>query len=656
MRKQLRRSLFAAAFAGTALTACGGGGGFTGSPAPAPGSPPPPPPPPVAGSYFLAGRAGGTVTPQANVPFSDLQVGTSGFALEYVNPTSLPLAFNVTNTVANQLEASAIGLDLASVSEYFASGGTATAWGTRYRVYAEVTPAAPGGLLYAIDLRKSTPTQANPAPAQRLSSAIVSGNGAQLPLCSTPPTLFDNYASASLSWIVFHAKGAAGNCGSLDDQYYGVQLSMTSAVAPKSLAQLEPVGALYDASGSITGYLAINHPALDGSGNPVGNIALQQLDTNFASAKTLVATLTGKGANFGGSSGDFFSLGVSAGNVWLYWDNTGIYAVNLTTGAASSAIATLATGDSVQGRAVFDGTKAYVAVDNATAGLGSYVLQIDTSNNTLTATQARDVAATAISLVGVTSNNLVYLLNDRSAIKSVLKSNLTQTTTLKALTFPTQFIDPLMASGGASTSAPPVAFLVGDAVYFTVADTSGTSGTFAKQALYVLFNGSGVPATAVAVGSTPSVSAVLGVVAPSPVPTSGPVGSTGALVLTGGNNYMGAPGTAAFAYGGPQMAPSTCTNATPATAASLGVYSGTGALTSTLGALSSMGPVSALPLCFPIVGVALNGDPVQAGMPAMLQLYGTDGTGAGSDDIAVFSSAIPLAELSGFASKNPRAP
>jgi hypothetical protein len=172
----------------------------------------------------------------------------------------------------------------------------------------------------------------------------------------------------------------------------------------------------------------------------------------------------------------------------------------------------------------------------------------------------------------------------------------------------------------------------------------------------VLFNGSGVPATAAAVGSTPSVSAVLGVVAPSPVPTSGPVGSTGALVLTGGNNDAGAPGMAVFAFGGPQPSSMTCTNTTPATAASLGLYSGTGTLSATLGGLSSMGPVSSLPLCFPIVGVALNGDPVQAGMAAMLQLYGTDGTGAGSDDIAVFSSAIPLTELSGFASKNPRAP
>src|SRR5258708_222004 len=192
MRKQLRRSLFAAAFAGTALTACGGGGGITGSPAPAPGSPPPPPPPPVHLGYFMAGRAGGTSSPQANVPFSDAQVGTSAFALEYVDPTHWPVAFNVTSGT-NQLEAGAIGLDLVSVSEYF--GGTA-AWGTRYRVYVEVTPAAPGGLLYALDLRKSSRFQINPAPAQRLSSRIVTGNGAPLPLCSTPPALFDNYASA----------------------------------------------------------------------------------------------------------------------------------------------------------------------------------------------------------------------------------------------------------------------------------------------------------------------------------------------------------------------------------------------------------------------------------------------------------------------------
>jgi len=103
---------------------------------------------------------------------------------------------------------------------------------------------------------------------------------------------------------------------------------------------------------------------------------------------------------------------------------------------------------------------------------------------------------------------------------------------------------------------------------------------------------------------------------------------------------------------------SACTNTTPATAASLGLYSGTGTLTATYGALSSTGRCRVAPV-LPDRGVALNGDPVQAGMPAaMLQLYGTDGTGAGSDDIAVFSSATlpPLAELRRFAKQEPAAP
>jgi hypothetical protein len=41
---------------------------------------------------------------------------------------------------------------------------------------------------------------------------------------------------------------------------------------------------------------------------------------------------------------------------------------------------------------------------------------------------------------------------------------------------------------------------------------------------------------------------------------------------------------------------------------------------------------------------------VQQAMPAMLLLFGTDGTGAAGQDIAIFSSdnSTPFAQISGF--------
>ena len=638
MPKGMRRSLFAAAFAGTALVGCGGGGSSSS------GSPPPPPPPPPAsaGSYFQLGRAGSSATnTPKTIPFFSASLTASSFGLVFWDPAVPPNAFSLTTDPQspNLLEAGGIGLDLATVSEYFPSGGTGTAWGIRYRVYAEAQPSG-DAVLKTVDLKKATATPPNPAPVQVSSGTF---NGMALCPISAPgvfptaPALFDNYSDGRLSWIVFHAKGVDLDCGTLDDQIVGIQVAMSSSTAPKALAQLEPVEATYDANGTITGFLAINHPTVCTTpggcgavpiGAPLTPVPLQQLDTTMAATKTFATNLVGNGSNLPG--GDFRSLGISSGNVWLYVDSTSLYAVNLGTGVTTPIAITGSApigAVEVQGRAVFDpadATKGYVAFASNGAG-GSTIVQINLSNNTAIA-QTRDAAgAGGITLVGVTSGNVVYLINNGSAIKSVAKSTLTGLVTLTTGSLSgSQVVDSLMGPNGAV--GPPVAFLVGDTVYYTVADP--TAAATAKRPYFV----SAAGGTPTAIGS--GTGAVLGVVAPSMIPTAGPYANVGALVLTGGPNGSTA-GQAVFANssGG----------------ATLGLYSATGTLSTTVGAFTTSNPSSSLARVNPITSVALNG-PVQAGMPASLETYGANGTGALDNDFVIFTgdSANSFEELSGF--------
>ncbi len=634
MLKEMRRSLMAAAFAGAALAGCGGGGSTSFPTPPAPASSTTIPT--SAGSYFLAGYAGSTPLP-GNIPYVDAPLtGASGFGLQWVDPSSLPVPFDLTTNAFNQLEPGGTVQDLAAVSEYFPSGGNATAWATRFRVYAK--PAAPPGVLagagyiFAVDLRKPSTiapgTTLSPPRSYQVSSGTISG----LQLCSTPPKVFDNYRLATLSWIVFRAAPAgATDCSSLDDQFYAFQLTMTSSTKPKSLGQLEPLEVLYDATGTITGFLALNHPALNASGIPVSNPPLQQLDTSFGTPKTL-ASLSGTGS----IGGDFQSLGVSPGNIWLYWDNTTLNAVNLTTGTAT-AIRTLRSGDVLLGRAVFDGTKAYVAASNGT--LGSQVLQIDLANNYAVLAETPDTSLVSIRLVGVTSGGLIYFATNstNTFLECDVKSTMTNSSALMSPTFltATRVIDSLM---GGPANSPPVAFLVGDTVYFTVADTGGVNP--AKQAYYTTISASGVPAASGPLPVAASTSAVLGVVAPSPVPVGGNITYTGALVVTGGTSPVA--GQAVFAKG------------SPAVAATLGLYGAGGTLANTIGPLLSYNvvtgaPASATNLANPVTAVSLVGGPVQAGLPTLLELGGATGAGA-AEDIGIFSSdaVTPLQELSGF--------
>jgi hypothetical protein len=661
MRKELRRSLFAAAIAGVALAGCGGGGGG-GSPAPSPApspspspTPPPPPPPPSAGSYFLVGIAGGAASAGTPIPFADLEppADPSGagqapglYGIQFVDPANQPVPFQVTQGQV-QLAPGGTALPLATVSEYFPNGSSATAWGTRYLVYASATSNS-NGLLYAVDLRKSGTTPANPAPVQ-LSSATVAG--AQL--CSTAPVVFDNYAAANLSRIQFRVLGNDHNCGTLDDKFAIFQLSMNSATAPVSLgsiSQVELVQPIYNTGGTITGFLAINHPATDPTtGFPTVPVPLQQYDANLANPKNFATPLAGTGHDV--TSGDFLNLGITSGNVWLYWDYNGVYGLNVATGAISL-IQALTNNDRVDNGAVFDGTNVYVPIDNGSA-LGAWILQINESTLAPTA-GPRDTTLSSIRLVGETTGALVYfgstvatpiVTNLLSAPKSTLTRN---AGTLNGTLSPNQSIDSLM---GLNAPTAPVAFLVGDTVYFTIADSSASGSTgFAKQAFYVTMNGSGAPAAAAAPVAT-SVSAVLGAVAPASIPTSGTVTNVGALVISKGANalpaFAGTPGGADFEIGSGANPP------TLVTSGSLDLYNSAGMAGANIGSLGTISPLTgnavSLPAS-PVYWAALASGPVQAGMPAMLQLTGSAGSSP-AEDIAVITpdTASTLSQDSDFA-------
>lgn len=597
MSTDLRRSLFAAAFAGAALAGCGGGGNGTGtvsgspSPSPAP-APTPAPPPASAGSYFLAGHANtGFGAGGAQIAFFDSPQAVNPYALWVVDPVAGASS-------AMPFEAEQTTLDIANASEWFpATGNMATAWGVRYRLFARHDGASGNDYLYKIDLRKSG--AAGMPAGMQMSSAVVAGSGAQPALCWFDRAFFDNYRSADQSWIVFHAKGPDANCGSADDQFVGVRADYASTTAPMLLKQLQPVEAVYDGTGLITGFLAINHPAVNASNQPVSPVPLQQLNADFSVKTTYAQTLIGIGVT--GNSGDFVSLGVSPLGVWLYRDSSDIWAVDVAAGTSSKLFTLGATTPSVAGdtvpagsRAVFDSNAAYVAVVNAA---GSYVLQFNLSTKMLTAALANDASAGAgIDLVGVTSSNLVYVVANGSSIKSVSKSNVgNAAVTLYSAAANQSVQGPL----GSPSGTAPAVYLVGDQVYFTVGD----SVTGARLA----YTGSGNSGTATALGAG-SDGAVLGTIAASTFSAAGPVVNAGALVLTGGVH------SPSQTFSG----------------AALSSYNSSGALGVAIGTL----PVTTLPM--PTVAIASA--PLQAGMPGLIEMTGGSPTNTGLpvDDLGQF--------------------
>jgi len=343
--------------------------------------------------------------------------------------------------------------------------------------------------------------------------------------------------------------------------------------------QLQPVEALYDATGLIKGFLAISHPPVNAFIQPTTAVPLVQLDTSMAVARTFTQRLTGTGIT--GVSGNFISLGVSAGGVWLYEDLSGIWAVDIASNT-STKVYTIAAGDVVHGRAVFDGTAtAYVAINNAATG--GYVLQVNLSSKA-SAAQPPDAAATGgVDLVGVTSTKVVYLFTNRTAIKALNKASLSNTPTVLFAASGTLSVDgPL----GSPSGTPPVAYLVQDEMYFTVADANnGNKLAYAASA-------GATPTTATAIGAGSG--AVLGTVAGT-FATSGAVVNSGALVIT-----AGALSTSLTFSGG-----------------SLSIYgpSGTQAPPIVLGAL----PTTTLPL----TPLDVSTTPMQAGMPSMLEMTGS---------------------------------
>jgi len=536
----------------------------------------------MAGSYFLSGHAGGGFN-TTFIQFLDGPQTPSQFPLVVADPLAAAQP-----SPLPQIYVESVAVDVTGVSEWFPdASGHATGWSTRYRVYAM------GNSLFRVDLRKSGSPPATPTPAQ-LSSVSIGAVGSQPALCWFGQVLFDNYRSADQSWLLFHAGGTTSppTCGTAADQFIAVQMTMGATTPPKLLQQLEPVEALRDATGMVTGYLAVNHPAVDSTGNPLSPVPLQQLGPNFVATTPTIPRMLGGHGVTSGSAPDFHSLGVSSGRVWLYADTSDLYAVDLASGA-STLIYTIKAGDIVHGRAVLDGTIAYVAIDNSVTG--AYIVRVDTVAKTFTAQAPDSTAIGGIDLVGVTSNNVVYLFSNRMAVRSAAKT-LAGSPNLLLTATGTQFVDGPLGSVSGTAS---VAYLVGDGVFFTLADPSATNQ---KVAYFV--NASGSPAASVIGTGT---SAALGTVAGT-FSTAGPVVNSGALVVYGG---VSSPAVS-FSH------------------ASLANYGATGAQAALLGML----PTTTV---YPLASLEPSTSPLQAGVPGMIEMTGQSSglAGQAANDVAV---------------------
>jgi hypothetical protein len=581
MQRQLRRPLLlaVAALAGIVADGCGGsantagggggggGGGFGTN----------------AGAYFVSGRANRSTT-NNTIQFFGQSAGLGSPADGYDL-----VAADSSGNASPVIAAGGSWLNLATVSEWTAASGTATAWATRFRVYAGTD-----SLLHVVDLGAPSGSSVAKVAATQLSTASTSI------ICpAESPYVVDDYALASRSWVVFRINGPDDNCGTPDDRFEAIRLNAAPTDAPTALTQsstsvsggtdfVQPVETLRDGTGKVTGVLELVHPPVSNTNGlivPLAPPTLQLADANLANPKRIGSQIAGLGLSAGGS-GDFRSLGVARGsNVWLYADTTVIMAIVNPAGLPTSSVTvyTPLQGDVLQQSVVFDpdGTTAYLAFSNLTTG--SYIVKVDTTVASPAGVQivADATTTSAINVIGATSTNVIYAMADGSALKAAPKSGTSST----APTVIAALASPLALSGTWQVA------IVGDTVYYTVDGTS----TPLSQAYSAAAGTSSITSTAIGSGS-----AVLGAALASPVSTVAPAANASAIIATGLQ----------------------ATSGTLLEGATISGYGSTGASAVTYGSLAAVanGYDSS---------TTLSDGPLQTGLPAFIELSGnSNGTTA----------------------------
>ncbi len=586
----------------------GGGGGGGGTPSP----------------FYMAGKA--------NVAAA-VSVGQIGFSLfQGTGATPDPYDLVVVDSAGLTASKPASGgtwLPMASVAQWTVTPGSgqANSWAPRYLVYAQlpVTGGTSDAPLYLLDLAhtgtSSLPTAGTVfSTASTISSSICTfGQASGLVL--------NDLETPSKSWVTLRVAGPDQSCASIENQTIAIPLTAGPTTAPLALGLAEPVEAIHVADGSLSGAIELVH--ILSSNVATQKPVLQLADANLNSLGAIGTSqpMAGTG-NTSALGADFQSLGITIGSqVFLYRDAANVMAISLRSSATAVTLFTLAstssfTGDTLQpGRALFDadGTTAYVAVNNN--GGSSHVVRIDTSVTPPTATTVvTETTAINLQLVGLTATTgyLVYSVGGQPQLKAIQKTASAGTALSVTSLGLSQSFDAI----------PPV--VIGDRVYYTVLDNSGT-GSY-RQLYSATFNTGGVsapmPFAAPGGGCTVMIRPIYG----SSVSTIG-TPAFGSALLASGSSFCQS-GSATLAYASAQLF--NLDGSGNATAA--------GQLPRLNAQLSNPPPGSATAFQWVDAAYFFGGPasqtpvdgPLQAGLPVLLELDGATGQPQPAIDIEMF--------------------
>jgi hypothetical protein len=574
-----------------ALASCGGssnGGGGSGGGGGGGGG---------SGGFYVSGPAG-VDRGGSNQPISFAPAGTTqnsvGLALLAVNPNT-----SSQSTVAG----AGAWLGQATVDQWTAASGTATAVGVRYRVYAGTD-----GFLHGTDLAiGSSTTGPTTTQLSMLSTSTI---------CAIAPAVLNDYANPVNSVLVLRVPGTQGSidCGTADDRFAVLPLSAGATTPAPTPGYTEPVDVVRDATGAIGSALLLVHSSTyDGSGNPTGTISVA-VATPPTATPTTIGTVSGKGINGGGAARDFQSLAVvpqaAGGPLWLYRDANVIVAVDLAKPGTPVVAYTATDQDVIQGPALVDGTNAYVSTSDSVTGSDD-VIRLDTAAITgaiagstgstvslpggAVSVLITETATSGLQLLGIAGNWLAYEFGNGSALKAIAKNPPSVPTT------PTSIYAAAQGQGLDTMAAPVV---VGGGVYYTV---SAPSGTPFLQAFY--YDAAAGAWTAIGTGA----SQVLGGVLASPVATASPPAAYGSAVVA----VLSAASGPSSIY----------------TGATMGSYAGGATAAATLGTLPTLAN-DQYSAAVPSEG------PLQAGVPALLLLSGNhveQGSSVPASDLFLFT-------------------
>jgi hypothetical protein len=468
--------------------------------------------------------------------------------------------------------------------------------GTRLRVYA-----GSDNLLHGVDLGVFSGSSA-PMSGQLTTLSTSS-------LCSTVPTVLNDYANPSNSLLVLGATG----CDTQNSRVDVIPISSSSTFVP-SPSPNEPVDVARDASGAIAAVFVVIHSSPPQIGFMMGT----------AGSLHVIGNVSGKGIL--GALGDFASLGVfiqSDGSyVWLWHDNLSVNGCKLAAGVCTPIVLyPVEDTDSIQGPAIPDPavpTTVYLASSDSSHNTQRLV-QIDTANGLVT-NGGQDVLSEqtggssspypGIRLLGVAGSYLVYSYSDSSELRFVTKSPGSGNTGV-TIWGP--------SGTGAILDQQNVPVIVGNAVYFTVTTGGGiTAAGGTSQAYYFLdYSGSGVPVS---------------------------IGGSSSLVIGAGGAFSG------LGSGGVVATPMSTSN--PASPSYVGalvfefsstpndpIGGGTFAQYDAIGTRLALGTITPAqhPLISSYDSALLIEGPLQIGQPALLELTGQAASGNAAADLYQFT-------------------